>query len=116
MAFQQAYRIATYLPQDAVDRVLAGICAVVPLRYGRYDCSAWWIAGGTEQYQPIEGAKPSHGEVGKVSRVPTTRLEFCVSRDLQLVRRVIDAGLRPNHPWEEPAIFVDEILVDVRNA
>jgi len=114
MAFQQAYRIATYLPQDAVDRVLAGICAVVPLRYGRYDCSAWWIGGGTEQYQPIEGAKPSHGEVGKVSRVPTTRLEFCVPRDLQLARRVIDAGLRPNHPWEEPAIFVDEILVDIR--
>ena len=72
------YRLAIYVPPDYVDQVLASVCRVVPLSYGQYDRSAWWIPGGTEQYEPGPGATPSHGDVGKVSRVGTTRLEFCI--------------------------------------
>jgi hypothetical protein len=109
------YRISTYIPPDAVDRVVAAVCAITPLRYGKYDRSAWWISGGTEQYQPTPGSNPSHGEIGEISRVATTRLEFCLPRDPELLRQVIDAGLRPSHPWEEPAIFVEEVLADIRS-
>jgi hypothetical protein len=116
MPLQQVYRISTYVPPDAVDRVVAAVCAIAPLRYGKYDRSAWWISGGTEQYQPIPGSHPRHGEIGEISRVATTRLEFCLPRDLELLRRVIDAGLRPSHPWEEPAIFVEEIVADIGKA
>lgn len=115
MSLHQVYRVATYVPPEAVDRLLAGICSVVQLRYGNYARSAWWLEGGTEQYEPVGGAKPSHGVLGKVSRVPSTRLEFCLPRDPELLHQVITAGLRPNHPWEEPAIFIDESLVDIRS-
>lgn len=110
------YRIAIYVPPEHVDSILAGVCKLVPLRYGRYDRSAWWIPGGTEQYEPGEGSTPAHGVIGTVSRVPTTRLEFCIPRDTNLLRRVIDKGVRPNHPWEEPAIIVDEVLADVTDS
>jgi hypothetical protein len=114
MPLQRIYRVATYVPAECVDAVLDGVCRITPLRYGKYDRSAWWISGGTEQFEPGEGASPSHGEVGKVSRVATTRLEFCLPLEQTLLRHVIDVGIRPNHPWEEPAIFVDEVLADIR--
>lgn len=115
MPLQPIYRVAIYVPPESVDSVLAGVCRIAPLRYGKYDRSAWWISGGTEQYEPGTGASPSHGEVGKVSRVATTRLEFCIPREQALLRQVIDTGIRPNHPWEEPAIFVDEAFADIRD-
>ena len=114
MPLQPIYRVAVYVPPESVDPLLAGVCRVTPLRYGKYDRSAWWISGGTEQYEPREDASPAHGEVGELSRVATTRLEFCIPRDEPLLRQVIDVGIRPNHPWEEPAIFVDEALADIR--
>jgi hypothetical protein len=114
MSLHSVYRVAIYVPPEFVDRVLAGVCGIVPLCYGKYDRSAWWIAGGTEQYEPGEGATPSHGQVGQVSQVATTRLEFCLPHDEALLRQVIDIGVRPNHPWEEPAILVDEAFVDTR--
>jgi hypothetical protein len=115
MSLHKVYRVATYVPPDAVEHLLAGICGVVQLRYGNYARSAWWLAAGTEQYEPVLGAQPSHGEVGKLSRVPSIRLEFCIPRNSELLQQVITAGLRPNHPWEEPAIFIDESLVDIRS-
>jgi hypothetical protein len=66
------------------------------------------------QESHIVRQQPGGADNGISAGVSNRHLEFCVPRDLQLARRVIDAGLRPNHPWEEPAIFVDEILVDIR--
>lgn len=112
MSQQPVYRLAVYVPPEYVERVVAGVCGVDPLRYDR---SAWWVGAGTEQYQPRPGATPSHSEVGKVSKVETTRLEFCIPRDPDLLRRVIDLGVRPHHPWQEPAILVDEAFADIRD-
>lgn len=114
MPLQPIYRVAIYVPPESIDAILAGVCRIAPLRYGKYDRSAWWISGGTEQYEPGEGATPAHGEIGQVSKVPTARLEFCVPRDEALLRQIIDDGIRPNHPWEEPAIFVDEVQADMQ--
>jgi hypothetical protein len=42
--------------------------------------------------------------------VETVRLEFAIPRDRELLDRVLSRGLLPGHPWQEPAVFVDESL------
>lgn len=113
MELQQMYRITTFVPPDRVDALLEGIAREVPLQYGQYDCAAWWSAVGVEQFRPLPGAKPTFGEVGRIERVPTVRIEFAIPRDPQLLTRLLTRGLIPNHPWQEPAIFIDESQVTV---
>ena len=113
MNLRRAYRVTTFVPPDHLDALLEGIASEVPLRYGQYDRSAWWSAVGVEQFRPLPGAKPTFGTVGTVERVPTVRLEFAIARDAELLSRLITKGLRPHHPWQEPAVFVDEVEIAV---
>jgi len=108
MVIAPVYRITTFVPPDRLEALLAGIGKVVPLRYGHYDLAAWWSAEGVEQYRPLPGSNPTSGVAGQVSRVASIRLEFVIPRDPVLLNSVVASGLVPNHPWEEPAIFVDE--------
>lgn len=104
------YRITTYVPPDHVDAVLDGVEREVPLVFGRYDRSAWWSAVGIEQFRPLPGSAPAVGKPGQVERVPTVRLEFAIPRQPALLERVLTRGVLANHPWQEPAVFVDEAL------
>jgi hypothetical protein len=113
MNLREIYRVTTFVPPDHLDALLGGLTAEVPLRYGQYDHAAWWSAVGVEQFRPLPGAKPTHGTVGAVERVPTVRVEFVIARDRELLSRVIEKGVRPHHPWQEPAIFVDEAEIAV---
>jgi len=56
----------------------------------------------------LPGTMPTQGEVGELTRAPSVRVEFCIARDPERLRRVIEHGIRPGHPWEIPAIFIDE--------
>ena len=111
MARRPVYRVTTFVPPESVDSLLDGVVRETSLTYGRYDQSAWWSAVGVEQFRPLPGSTPTVGEEGRVERVPTVRLEFVIPRDPALLDRVLDRGVIPNHPWEEPAIFVDESVV-----
>lgn len=111
IALHPVYRITTFVPPDHLEQLLDGVVAEVPLAYGRYDRAAWWSAGGTEQFRPLPGAKPTVGEEGRTERVFTVRIEFAIPRDPELLERFLRQGLIPNHPWQEPAVFVDESLV-----
>ena len=113
MVHRKVYRVTTFVPPDRVDALLYGIAREVPLEYGRYDCAAWWSAVGVEQFRPLPGAQPTFGEVGRVERVPTVRIEFVIPRDRDLLERCLTRGVIPNHPWQEPAIFIDEPEVTV---
>jgi hypothetical protein len=121
MILQRMYRITTFVPPEHVDALIEGIEREVPLRYGLYDRAAWWSAVGVEQFRPLPGANPTFGEVGRTERVPTVRIEFVIPRDSELLNRFLIKGLIPHHPWEEPAIFIDEsqatvsLLGDDRN-
>jgi hypothetical protein len=93
-----------------VEALLEGVERVVPLIYGRYDRSAWWSAVGVEQFRPMPGSTPTIGTEGHVERVPTVRLEFAIPHDPELLEMVLSRGVIASHPWEEPAVFVDESL------
>ena len=114
MQLQRAYRITTFAPPEHVDTVLDAILAKDSLAYGPYDKSAWWSAIGTEQFEPRAGANPTLGKIGQTERVPTIRLEFALPRDETILNRVLDALLQA-HPWQEPAVFVDETIITVSN-
>jgi hypothetical protein len=113
MLLKEVYRLTTFVPPDHLDAVLAAVTGVDPLRYGPYDCSAWW-GEGTEQYRPLPGSNPTHGAVGGTERVPTVRLEFAIARDPDLLQRVLDA-LVAAHPWQEPAVFIDASIAKISN-
>lgn len=116
MVLQQVYRVTTFVPPDHVDALLEGITREVPLQYGQYDRAAWWSPVGVEQFRPLPGAKPTFGEVGRTERVPTVRIEFAIPRDPELLTRLLARGLIPHHPWQEPAIFIDESQVAISHA
>jgi len=110
MSARPVYRITTFVPPDHVDAVLEGVEREVPLVFGPYDRSAWWSAVGIEQFRPLPGSAPTVGKPGQVERVPSVRLEFAIPRQPALLERVLTRGVLSNHPWEEPAVFVDESL------
>ena len=116
MKLRPVYRVTTFVPPEHLERLLAGIQRVVPLRYGEYDAVAWWSAEGTEQFRPLAGARPTHGEIGRLERVTTLRLELSIPRDPALLDRLLGEGLLPHHPWEEPAVFVDESMAPAPRA
>ncbi|MEO7064422.1 MAG: hypothetical protein ABI082_11710 [Dokdonella sp.] len=108
MKFEPVYRISVFVPPAHVQRVVDGICAVDDLCIANYAHVLWTTAPGTEQFRPLPGATPAQGKIGELVRAPTVRVEFCIARDPQRLQRVIELGIRPSHPWEVPAIFVDE--------
>ncbi len=111
MRLQPVYRITVFVPPADLAALQAGICAVDPLQAGRYDRAMWVSAPGEEQFRPLPGAQPALGAIGELVRTPTVRLEFAIARDRQLLERIVEHGIRPYHPWEVPAIFVDEALL-----
>ena len=115
MSTRPVYRITTFVPPDHVDAVLEGVEREVPLVFGPYDRSAWWSAVGVEQFRPLPTAVPTVGTLGQVERVPTVRLEFAIPRQPALLARVLTHGVLANHPWQEPAVFVDESLATATN-
>jgi kynurenine formamidase len=110
MPLQRMYRITTFVPPGHVDSLLEGVLREAPLTYGPYDRCAWWSAAGVEQFRPLPGSTPTVGTPGQVERVPAIRLEFAIPRDPALLEQVLTRGVIACHPWQEPAIFVDDSL------
>lgn len=108
MTLTPVYRITVFVPATHLEALKAGLCAVDPLASGDYDQVMWSMTSAEEQFRPLPGAHPAQGRIGEVTRVPSVRLEFAIPRDPQRLQRVLDQGIRPHHPWEVPAIFVDE--------
>lgn len=113
MRLQPVYRITVFVPPAHLQALQEGILAMEPLGDARYDQVMWWSAPGLEQFRPLAGAQPAQGTLGDVSRLPSVRLEFAIPRDPARLARVLEQGVRRHHPWESPAIFVDECLQPV---
>jgi len=108
MRLLPVYRITVFVPPAHLQALQEGICRVEPLGDGRYDRVMWISAPGIEQFRAQPGAVPAQGQVGELAELPTVRLEFAIPRDPERLARVLREGVRAHHPWEVPAIFVDE--------
>ena len=108
MRLVPVYRVTVFVPPAHLAAVQAGICVVDALRQGDYEHGMWISAPGIEQFRPLAGAQPAQGQIGELEHVETVRLELCLPRDPERLQRLIEQGIRPHHPWETPAIFIDE--------
>lgn len=113
MHLRPVYRITVFVPPAHLQALQDGIRALEPLGDDRYDQVMWLSAPGLEQFRPLAGAQPAQGEQGALSSLPSVRLEFVIPRDARRLARVLEEGVRRHHPWESPAIFVDESLQPV---
>lgn len=111
MIFKPVYRITTFVPPEKLEALLDGITRVVPLKWGKYDQVAWVSGEVTERFRPLPGSNPTAGTIGELEKVPSMRLEFTIPRDQALLEKLLTEGLIPSHPWEEPAVFIDESVV-----
>lgn len=102
------YRITVFVPHDHVDALLAGIRSVDDLSLGGYSDVLWITPGGQEQFRPGASAHPTLGSAGELVRSETVRIEFAIPRDAARLQRLLSEGVHRHHPWEVPAVFVDE--------
>ena len=110
MELLPVYRITVFVPPAHLQALKDGICAADPLRLGHYEHVMWTSALGEEQFRPLPGAVPAQGKVGELECGATVRLEFSIPRDPARLRHVLEQGVYLHHPWEVPAVFVDESL------
>jgi len=115
ITLRDVYRLTVFVPTEYLEQLLESIISVVPLRFGDYDEVLWFSAPGIEQFRPLPGANPTLGEAMKRTRHPSTKVEFSIDRDEQLLEKVIEDGIRPGHPWEEPVIFIAEMKIPLRS-
>ncbi len=104
------YRITVFVPPQDLETLKAGILAVDALAIGDYREVMWTAAPGLEQFRPGDAANPALGASGELTSAASVRLEFSIPRDAERLRRVIVDGIHAHHPWEVPAVFVDEAV------
>ncbi|MDL9937327.1 Nif3-like dinuclear metal center hexameric protein [Gordonia sp. ABSL1-1] len=93
------------VPEGNVEQVSEAMFAAGAGTIGEYrDCS--WSVVGTGQFEPLENAAPTIGEIGMRTHVDEARVEMVASRG---IRRRVLAALRAAHPYEEPAFDVLEL-------
>jgi hypothetical protein len=114
MQLVKIYRVTIFVPPDYLDVLKAAICDVDPLNIGTYEHVMWTSFGTKEQFRPIDGAKPTAGVIGESINLETVRLEFCIQRDPQRLQHLLENAVFPHHPWEVPAVFVDESIFPMK--
>ena len=108
MRMLAVYRVTVFVPAAHADALIAGITAMDDLALGDYSEVMWIAHGGEEQFRPGASASPALGTSGELTRAPTVRIEFAIPRDAARLERVLRDGVHRHHPWEVPAVFVDE--------
>ncbi|MGP4041856.1 hypothetical protein ACTWP4_18425 [Gracilibacillus sp. D59] len=108
MKLVDIYRVKTYVVPKYVDSVIKGILSIDELKVGNYRNVMWQSKEGMEQFVPSDQAVPAEGAVGDKTTVTSLRIEFSIPRDEALLRKVIEEGIYPNHPWDEPVVQASE--------
>lgn len=98
--------VAATMPPQVVDRVVDAVAAVGGAEVGEYRRCAFTVAGvGT--FEPSQHANPAIGRPGQRESTAEMRVEFSAPR--ALLQEVV-AALRSRHPYEEPVIWISELV------
>lgn len=106
MPLALVHRITVFVPAGHEDAFKRAVLAVDDLAVGDYS-EALWCTRATEQFRPGIAANPTHGRPGELSIVGCVRMELSIPRDAQRLESLL-AAIHAAHPWEVPAVFVDE--------
>ncbi len=97
------YRIVTDCPdrKGVIDKLIDAAARAGAGGYGNYSRCAI-ITRGYGTWRPQRGARPNIGRVGRISKVPSVRIEMsCPKGRIDAVCKAI----RKAHPYEEPVIY-----------
>lgn len=98
----QGFKLVTFVPTEAADKVRSAMCKAGAGRIGAYEaCSFSGPGEGT--FRGGDSTSPAVGKAGRFERVPELRLELPVPADR--LAQVVTA-LREAHPYEEPAFDI----------
>ena len=98
-------KIVTFVPEDAVDKVVDALAGAGAGELGEYSRAAF-LSPGTGTFVPGAGAHPAVGEVGRREEVAERRVEMIAPRAR---RAAVLAALRLAHPYEEVPFDVYEL-------
>lgn len=98
-------KVVTFVPHEAAEPLIDALAAAGAGAIGDYTRCAW-LATGLGTFLPTANATPTIGQPGIVERVPETRVEMVLHREIR--ERVVRALLAA-HPYEEPAYDVFEL-------
>ena len=107
----KAFQVTTYVPIVYLADVITSILKVSPINFGNYENVIWTSSVGKEQFKPKSGASPQTGVIGQLEKVDSVAMSFFIPRDKNLLLRIINKGIFPAHPWEEPVVKAEKCLV-----
>lgn len=102
---EEMYKVFVFVPKSHTDQVIQEMATAGAGVVGKYTHCAY-ITKGLGNWLPQEGAKPTIGEVGKMSREEENKVEMVCPKDK--LDDVISAIIKV-HPYESPTIDVYEI-------
>ncbi len=104
----QQVKIVVFVPASHADavRLAMGDAGAGQIGHYRY-CS--YSVEGVGRFQPVEGANPAIGEVGKPEAVAEERIECVCERRSA---RAVLAAIRQVHPYEEVAGDIYPLLAE----
>jgi hypothetical protein len=98
----RTYKIVVFVPEADGERLRVAMGEAGAGRIGNYaHCS--FTVRGIGRFQPLAGANPAVGQIGRPEEVVEERIEMLCAEDR--LRDVL-AAIRHAHPYEEPAIDV----------
>lgn len=100
------YKITFYVPHSHLEEVKAAMFASKAGTIGQYDCCAWQVKG-QGQFRALAGSQPFIGQINQIEKVEEYRVEMvCKAEYLAAAIK----ALKEQHPYEEPAYDVIELL------
>ena len=96
------YKIVVTVPENETEALREAIGNAGGGKVGNYTHCSFSVKG-TGRFLPIDGAKPTVGQVGQLEKVAEERIE--ITCDGENVKAVV-AAIRKEHSYEEPAIDV----------
>ena len=112
---ERLIKLVTYVPQTHAEVVRQALITagvgegVTDGPHGPNYSECFFATEGIGMFRPLEGATPSIGELGTLTRVEETRLESLIPE--RLIDRAVKA-LKKAHPYEEPVFD----LIPLRNS
>ena len=99
-------KLVWFVPAEALEVTRDAVFEAGGGRIGDYERCSWYTEG-TGTFLGGEGTSPSVGKAGREERIRELRLEtvFPVERQDEVL-----AALRREHPYEEPAFDVYELV------
>ena len=115
MKLIEVYYFRVLVPPEYEADLVESIVKVTPLTWGNYDRVTRLCSPETIRCRPLPGANPNpvspvsldgDADQDEILQEGVVSVEFSIPKDDALMRAVIEDGIFPAHPHDEPGVFV----------